>query len=328
MTPRLNRRVFTTALAVGATGVLPLRAAAQDWPQKPITVVIPAVAGGMSDGFVTLLGDFLKKELGQPVVMDFRGGAGGTIATKHVTQALPDGHVLLLGNIGPLAISPALDPQLNYDASKDVTPIALIITSPNVLVVAPKSPIRTVQDLIAQAKAKPGKLSFSSAGVGSSHHLAGELFKLRAGVDLMHVPYKGGAPAVADVMGGHVDMMFSNIALVASHVQAGGLRAVALTGRSQNDVFPGVPTVQESGIPGFEVGSWLALVGPAGMPAPVVAKLNDAMNRVLQSEAGKAQLKKFGGEPGTGNAAEFREFMLAEQKKWAEVVKKANIKNV
>lgn len=327
MNLRLNRRAFTAALAAGAAGAVAPGALAQAYPQRPVTVVVPAVAGGMSDGFVTLLGDLMKKEFGQPVVMEFRGGAGGTIATKYVSTAAPDGYTLLLGNIGPLAISPAMDPQLNYDASKDLTPISLIITSPNVLVVNPKSPVQSVQDLVALAKARPGKLSFSSAGVGSSHHLAGELFKLRAGVDMVHVPYKGGAPAVADLIGGHVDMMFSNTALVAQQVQSGALRAVAVTGRGRSQVFPNLPTIGESGMPGYEVTSWLALVGPANMPAAVVGKLNEAMQKVLQSEAGKAQLKKFGGEAGTGTAAEFRDFMLSEQRKWAEVVKKANIKS-
>ena len=305
---------------------MPFTAAAQaSYPQKPVTVVVPSAAGGMSDPFVNLLSEQMRKQFGQPAVMEFRAGGGSTIGTKHVAGAEPDGYTLLLGNIGPLAISPALQ-QVNYNASTDFTPIALIIRSPNVLVVGPKLKVNNVAELIAEAKRQPGKLSFVSSGVGSSHHLAGELFKERTGVDIAHVPYKGGAPAVNDLMGGHVDMMFANTALVVEQVKAGALRPLAGTGRSRAQIFAQVPTMEEAGVKDYDVTSWLGLLGPAKLPQPIVASLNDAMNKALQTEAGKAVVARFAGEAPLGSPAEFGQFIASEQRKWGDLIRKANLK--
>ncbi|MGA0569984.1 Bug family tripartite tricarboxylate transporter substrate binding protein [Variovorax sp. VNK109] len=319
-----RRRVLTAAGAIAA-GSMPKWVVAQTYPHKPVTVVIPSAAGGMSDPFVNLLAEQLRKQFGQTAVMDFRAGGGSVIGSKYVAGAQPDGYTLLLGNIGPLAITPALE-QVSYNPSTDFTPIALIIRSPNLMVVGPKLKVGSVAEVIAEARRQPGKLSYGSSGVGSSHHLAGELFKQRTGVDIVHVPYKGGAPAVNDLMGGHVDMMFGNTALVVEQVKTGVLKPLAFTGRSRNSLFPQVPTMEEAGVADYEVTSWLGLLGPANLPAAVVVALNEAMNAALQTEGGKAVITRFAGEAGTGTPADFRQFIASEQRKWGDVIRKANLK--
>ncbi len=301
-------------------------AQAQDYPSKPIKVVVPAVAGGMTDGFVRIIGDNYQKNWGQPVVMEHRGGAGGIIATQHVATAPADGYTLLMGNIGPLSLNQSLYSSIPYDAEKDLAPVALVATYQNILVVHPSLPVRTVKELIELAKAKPGTLTFSSAGVGQSHHLSGEMFKSQAGVDMVHVPYKGGAPAVTDLVGGHVDMMFSNIPLVIQHIRTGALRALAVTGPKRSAAFPDVPTMIESGLPEYNVISWLALVAPAKTPPEIVKRLNDEAIKALNSEEGRRHLETISADAGVGDPEYLAKFMADERAKWAKVIKAANIK--
>ena len=313
-------------LAVLAAAVLLAPVAfAQDYPHKLIKGVIPAAPGGVTDPFVRLVGDLIHQEWGQPVVMDHRGGAGGIIGAELVAKAAPDGYTLLMGNIGPLALNQFLYRNLPYDPKKDFAPIALITTFDNILVVNPSVPARDVKELIELARAQPGNLTFASAGVGQSHHLSGELFKSQTGVDIVHVPYKGGAPAVTDLLAGHVSMMFSNIPLVAQHIKSGALRAIAVTGPTRNSMFPDVPTVMESGFPNYNVTSWLALVGPAGLPQAIVQRLNAMAMKALASDEAKKHLAVIGAKAGTGDPAYLAKFMDDERAKWAKAITDAKI---
>lgn len=315
------------SIALGAAClVLACSAQAQDYPNKPIKVIVPAVAGGMTDGFVRIIGDNYQKAWGQPVVMEHRGGAGGIIATQYVATSPADGYTLMLGNIGPLSLNQSLYTSIPYDAEKDLAPIALVATYQNILVVHPSLPVRNVKELIELAKSKPGKLSFASAGVGQSHHLSGEMFKSQTGVDMVHVPYKGGAPAVTDLVGGHVDMMFSNIPLVLQHIRSGALRALAVTGPQRSTALPDVPTMIESGLPNYNVISWLALVAPAKTPPQIIKRLNDMAIKALNSEEGRKHLETISAEAGIGDASYLAKFMADERVKWEKIIKAAHIK--
>ncbi|MDO8277074.1 MAG: tripartite tricarboxylate transporter substrate binding protein [Burkholderiaceae bacterium] len=315
-------RLFIMASLIGATAP----AMSQNYPVRPITMVVPAAPGGLTDVFVQLLGEQVRKDLGQPLVMEHRGGAGGIVASKHVAQSAPDGYTFLMGNVGNLAINSGLDPNLSYDVARDFVPVAYVVLFHNVLVVHPSVPAQNVQQLIALAKQQPGKMGYASAGVGQSHHLSGELFKQAVGIDIIHVPYKGAAPAMVDLTGGHVPMMFANIPLAIKHIEAGSLRPLAVTGAKRSESLPNVPTMEEAGVKGYNVYSWLGIVAPAGTPQPIVNRMNEIMAKVMQSEAGKAQLKKINAEPAFGTPAEFGAFMASEQRKWREVIRKGNIK--
>ncbi|MDP3139688.1 MAG: tripartite tricarboxylate transporter substrate binding protein [Burkholderiaceae bacterium] len=321
------RKQFKYLFVVGALcAATPAMAQPAGFPTRPITLVVPAPAGGLIDSFVLLLSEQFRRELGQPLIMDHRGGAGGIVGAKYVAGAAPDGYTLLMGNIGPLAILPGMEPNIGYDAAKDFVPVSMVATFSNVLVVHPSVPAQSVGQIIAQAKANPGKLTYASPGVGQSQHLSGELFKMVTGTNLLHVPYKGAAGAMNDLLGGHVNMMFSNVPLAVKHIQSGALRPLAVTGSTRSRAMPSVPTMEEAGVKGYNVTSWIGVVAPAGTPQPVIARLNAVVARAMQSEAGKAQLEKVDADWAASTPAEFGAFILAEQKKWREVIKKADIK--
>jgi tripartite-type tricarboxylate transporter receptor subunit TctC len=301
-------------------------ASAQDYPTRPVTLVVPYAAGGGNDIMARTAGDQMSPLLGQQIVIENRGGAGGSIATRQVAHAAPDGYTLGLGGTGTLAVDPTLYPNAGYDPRKDFAPIGLIGTSALVLVIHPSIPAHNVKELIAYAKANPGKLNFASAGVGSGIHLAAEYFKVQAGIEMTHVPYKGSAPALADLVGGHVSMYFSSLPPAIGLVKDGKIRALAVTGLKRSPIFPDLPTVSESGLPGFEAVLHYGIVAPAGTPKPIVQKLNAALRQAAMSDELKQKLAADGTEPLASTPEEYAADIDKEETKWSVIVKKSGAK--
>jgi tripartite-type tricarboxylate transporter receptor subunit TctC len=321
---RFLSRLAAAALAVGLLGG---HAEAQsDYPNQPIRLIVPFAAGGATDVLARLLGERLSQSLGQQVVVDNRGGAGGNIGSAQAAKAEPDGYTLLMGAVGTHAINQSIYPKLPYDPIEDFAPVSLVATVPNVLVVNPSVPAQTVQELIALAKSRPGELNFASSGNGTSIHLSGELFKSMTGVDMVHVPYKGSGPAMTDLLGGQVQMMFDNLPSALPNVQAGKLRALGVTGAERSPALPDVPTIEEAGVPGYEALSWFGIFAPAGTPQPVIDKLHDHIVQALADPAMRARLADLGAEPVGSTPQEFASFIRAEAEKWAKVVKEAGVK--
>ena len=315
------------ALAALVTLALPLAAHAQAWPARgPIRFVIPYPPGGASDVTARTLGAKLSEILGQAVVIENRPGANGIIALEQVAKAPPDGYTLLMANLGPNAINPVVYSKLPYDAIRDFAPILLTSIVPQILVVNPALPIRTLGELIAYAKANPGKLNFASAGNGASNHLSGELFNAMAGVKMEHVPYKGDTPAMTDVMAGTVAVMFTTAIAATPHVRTGKLRAIAVTSRKRIPSLADVPTVAEGGVPGFEAVSWGGVMATAGTPPDVVARLNAEFNRILKMPDVAAKLESLGAEIVGGTPDEFATYLKAEIAKWGKVARDNNVK--
>jgi len=321
----MQRRHFLQS--AGASLLLPGFAWAQDkYPSKPVTLVCPYAPGGNADQRSRQIGRYLATVLGQPVLVDNKAGAGGNIGTDMVAKAKPDGYVIGMGNFAPLAVNPSMFDKMPFDPAKDLTPICLIEKGPLILMVRPDSPFKSVKDIIAAAKANPGKLTFASGGLGGSHHLSGELFKQISGIFVTHIPYKGGAPATVDLMGGQVDMMFEQMYSAAPSIRAGKLRALAITSKTRSPLFPDVPTMAESGVPAFEVQNWQGLVGPAGLPAPIVQVLNEACNKALADQAIRQQMLSQGNEIGGGTPQQFAALIKVEAERWGKVVKTAHIR--
>jgi tripartite-type tricarboxylate transporter receptor subunit TctC len=301
-------------------------ASAQDYPTRPITLVVPYSAGGGNDILARIAAEKMSPVLGQQIVIENRGGAGGSIATRQVAKSAPDGYTLGLGGTGTLAVDPTLYPNAGYDPRKDFAPIGLIATSALVLVIHPSIPAHNVKELIAYAKANPGKLTFASAGVGSGIHLAAEYFKVQAGIDMVHVPYKGSAPALADLVGGHVSMYFSSLPPAISLVKDGKLRALAVTGLKRSPIFPELPTIAEAALPGFEAVLHYGIVAPAGTPKPIVTKLNGALRQAVMSDDLKHKLAADGTEPLASTPEEYAADIDKEETKWSAIVKKSGAK--
>ena len=260
------------------------------------------------------------------MIVDNKPGAGGNIGTEAVARAKPDGYTIGMGNFAPLAVNPTMFKKMNFDPAKDLVPVCLIEKGPLVLMVPANSPFKSVKDIIAAAKASPGKLSFASGGLGGSHHLSGEMFKSLAGLSITHIPYKGGAPATTDLMGGQVDMMFEQMYSAAPSIRAGKLRALAITSKTRSPLFPDLPTMAESGVPGFEVQNWQGLVAPAGTPAALIKLLNETVNKALADPAIKEQMLGQGNELGGGTPEQFATLIKSESDRWGKLVKSANIK--
>ena len=322
-----TRRAWLAGSAALALVGLARPAAAQAaWPTKPITFVVPFATGGNTDTLARLIGQKLSVALGQPVVVENKPGAGGNIGSAFVAQAKPDGHTILGGTISSHAINPSIYPKMPYDAVKSFEPVVLIGTSPLVLAVTANAPYRSIEDVVAAAKAKPGEISFASAGNGTSPHLAGELLNSIAGIKLMHVPYKGSGPAVTDVVAGHVPVIFDTVLVVGSHVKAGKLRALAVASSKRAESLPDTPTAAEAGVPGFEVSSWQAVFAPAGTPKEIVRRLNAEIARIMQTPDIRARMAELGFEPAGGPPEELAELQRTDITKWAKVVKEAGIK--
>ncbi|MFY3386120.1 Bug family tripartite tricarboxylate transporter substrate binding protein [Paracidovorax sp. MALMAid1276] len=323
--------IHTAALAAALGALASLPAAAQGtWPTgKPITYVVPFAAGGTTDTLARLIGQQLGPALGTTVVAENKGGAAGSIGSEAAARAAPDGYTMLGGTVSSHAINVSLYPKLGYDPIKSFSPVTLIGTNPVVLVVAASSPHKTLKDVLAAAKGRQGGLSSASAGTGSSQHLAVELLAYKSGVKFTHVPYKGSGPAIQDVIGGQVDMMFDTTVVAAPHIQSGKLRAIAVTSAQRLASMPDVPTVAESGVPelkDFQVQSWQAIFVPAGTPAPIVTRLHDEIRKILAQPDMQTRLKGFGMEPADLNTTQIAAFQKAEVDKWAQVIKAANIK--
>lgn len=315
-----TRLLARSALAACLLPALPA-AHAQSFPTKPITLVVPHSAGGTSDILARTVAAEAAKSLGQTIVIDNKGGANGTIAAKQVASSAPDGYTLLLATASTHGINPSLYPRLSYDAVKDFTPVTLLATVPNVLVIGPKVKAANVQELIAYIRAQGDKTNMGSAGAGTPGHLAGEMFKSAAKLQFTHVPYKGGSPAITDLIGGQIDFMFTTIPGVLPHVKAGTLRALAVTSPERSAALADVPTMAESGLAGFQAVSWHGVVAPAGTPDAVVAKLNAALGGALAAPSVKQRLMEEGARASSVNTAAFGAFIKSEIAAWAQAVK-------
>jgi len=321
----LLQAATATAAATTIGTVLPAAQAQETYPTKPITLIVAYVAGGSADQRARQIGKYMSTALGQSVIVDNRPGAGGNIGTELIARAKPDGYTLGIGNLAPLAVNPSLYKKSTFNPQKDLGMIALIERGPLMLVVKADSPFRSVADVIAAAKSKSGGLSYGSSGAGGAHHLAGEMFKSTAGVDMTHIPYKGGAAAVVDLMGGQLDLVFEPMYSAVPSVKAGKLRALAITSEQRSPLMPEVPTMSEAGVPGFHVENWQGLIGPAGLPRAIVATLNATVNKALADPAIRAQMLGQGNEIGGGTPEQFAAFVRSEAERWGAVVTRNKI---
>jgi tripartite-type tricarboxylate transporter receptor subunit TctC len=313
--------VLTAALALaGASG-----ARAQAYPTHPVRLVVPYPAGGAADILARVIGQKLSERLGEPVIVENRPGAGTAIGAKFVAKAPPDGYTILMGTVSSHAINPALTKDVGYDPVADFAPISLVASLPFILDVNPSVPAHSVAELIALAKRQPGKLTFASAGIGTSNQLAGELFKSMAGIDIVHVPYRGSAPALEDVIAGHVTMMFDLTITSLPQIAAKQVRALAITTPRRSKLVPDLPTVAESGLPGYAVDAWFGLFAPAKTPDTVVSRLNAETVAVMSLPDVRASLAKQGAEPLTSTPADFARYVRSELAKWTKVVHQSRI---
>jgi tripartite-type tricarboxylate transporter receptor subunit TctC len=297
----------------------------EKYPSKPIRLVVPFAPGGSTDIFARLVGERLSTALGQAVVIENRAGAGGNIGAEAVARAVPDGYTLLMATTGVMAINNALYKNMTYDAAKDFEPVVFIASITNVLIVPPELPARNVAELIALAKRQPGQLSFASSGAGASTHMSAELFKTMTGTDILHVPYKGSGQAMPDVISGRVSMMFENMPGAIAHIRAGKVRVLAVTGLKRSPALPEVPTLAESGVPGYESLSWSGFAAPAGTPRDIVQKINRETGAILATAEMRAKLADQGAEAVGGPPEQFAEHVRAEREKWARLVRERGI---
>jgi tripartite-type tricarboxylate transporter receptor subunit TctC len=324
-TPRLL--TFAPAAALLLAMLVTHAALAQAWPARPVRLVVPFAAGaGTNDIMARLVGQHLGAGLGQPVVIENRPGAGGIAGTEAAAKAAPDGSTFLMTNVS-LVISPYLYSKLPYDPQKDFVPVTLVATAPLMLVVHPSVPAKSVKELIALAKAKPGALTYGSGGVGSTPHLAGELFKALAGFDAVHVPYKGGAPALNDLVGGQLSFMIENVPGTMPFARAGKLRALAVTSAKRTPLEPSLPTMAEAGVPSYEVVGWNGIVAVAGTPREIVARLQAETAKVLRSPEVRERLAAMGAEPVGSTPEEFAAFMRAEDARWGRIIREKGIRS-
>lgn len=312
-------------LLVLAISAVALTVHAQSFPAKQVRIVVPFPPGGTSDATARILAQRLTERWGQPVIVDNRGGAGGNIAAEHVARAAPDGHTMLMGTHGTQAINVSLFAKLPYDPVRDFAPITLALTVPNAFLVHPSLPVRSLKEMVALAKARPGELNFASSGYGTMPHMTGELFNLMAGVKIVPILYKGSGPALNDVLGGLVPIMIESLLTTAPHMVSGKLRGIAITSAQRNPAAPELPTVAESGYPGYEGITWVGLLVPAATPREIVALLNFEIVRILQSTETKQRLAQLGATAGGGTPEEFASYIRRETEKWAKVVKAAGL---
>ena len=298
---------------------------AQTWPSKPLRIIVPFAPGGSTDIFARLLGERMAVGLGQSVIIDNRAGAAGNIGADAVAKSAPDGYTLLMATTGVMAINQALYKNMSYDAAKELDPVVFVASITNVLIVSAESTLKSAAEVLATAKQSPGKLSFASSGAGSSTHMSAELFKTMAGVDLLHVPYKGSGPAMLDLIAGRVSLMFENMPGAVPHMKAGRVRALAQTGQKRSPALPEIPTVAEAGVKGYESLSWSGIALPAGAPREVMARLNRDINTILAQPEMRQKLAEQGAEAVGGSPEAFAQHVRHERDKWAGVVRAAGI---
>jgi tripartite-type tricarboxylate transporter receptor subunit TctC len=323
----LTARITRVLLAVCVVGLVASGAEAQgQFPQKPIRLVVPQAPGSATDTLARLLSAELEPILGQKIVIENKPGAAFTIGLDLVAKSAPDGYTLGMGPVGALAISPNMIGKIPYNIARDFQPIALVSRGHLLLAVSPKSNIRSVKELIAEAKKNPGKLTNASSANGSPGHVGGELFKFMTGTQIVHVPYRGGAAATNDLIAGHVQLMFESLNSIAPHAKSGRVRGLAVSGARRSPAFPDLPTVAEAGVPGYDAPTWSGVIGPAGIPRPVVMKLNAAINRAITTPAFIERFGKIGDEPAGGSPEQFAETIAKESAKWADVIKRSGAK--
>jgi tripartite-type tricarboxylate transporter receptor subunit TctC len=312
--------------AAGSAAIVPAFAIAQDkYPSKAITWICPYAAGGNADSRSRQVAKVMGTLLGQPIIIDNKAGAGGNIGTEAIARARPDGYTLGMGNFAPLAVNHALFKKLNFDPFNDLVPIGLIEKGPLILMVRNDSPYKSVKDVVAAAKAAPGKLSYASGGIGGTHHLSGALFEHAAGIDMIHAPYKSGSAGATDLMGGQVNMMFEQMYAAMPSIKGGKLRALAITSKSRSPLAPDIPTMAEQGFPEVEVLNWQGLIGPKGMSPDLIRQLNAVLNKALQDPDLKEKILSQGNEVGGGTPEQFAALIKAEAPRWGRVVKDAKI---
>lgn len=299
---------------------------AQGYPNRPIRFVSPYPPGGAVDILARFLGQHLHDSLGQPVIVENRAGGSGIVGTAAVAKAPPDGYTLLMGSSGPLAVNPSLFPDLPYDTLRDLAPITMVAIVPSILAVHPSVPVKSVKELIAFAKANPGKLNFSSSGNGGSGHLAGEMFNLMAGIKMIHIPYRGTGPSVIGLLTGEVSLSVENMLSLLPHVKVGKARGLAVTSMKRSQAAPELPTIAESGLPGYSAGPWFAILAPAGTPRDVLGVLNREFLRILRRPDVVKRLSTDGGDVVAGTPEELAEYVRTEIRSWAKVIREANIK--
>jgi tripartite-type tricarboxylate transporter receptor subunit TctC len=315
-------RALVFALALAACG----GAWAQSYPAKAIRFIVPFPPGGSADILARAIGQKAGEGLGQSLVVENRPGAGTAIGAEALAKSPADGYAVMIGTVSSHAINPALNPKLSYDPVKDFTPISLVASIPFAMIVHPSVPAKSVREFISLAKSKPGSLNYSSAGNGTSNHLAGELLKSMAGIEIVHIPYKGSAPALNDLVAGQVSMMFDLVLTAAPHVKSGAVRGLAVTGAKRSAALPDLPTVAESGIAGYEVSAWFGIFAPAGVPQPVTQRLNAEFVKALQQPDLRQRLASQGAEPLTSTPDEFTAYLRSEIAKWTKVVKDSGMK--
>ena len=319
--------MFTRLVIALCLVVSPVVAAAADgYPSKPVRFVVTFPPGGPTDTIVRVIGQRLTDSWGHPMILDNRGGAGGIVGTEIVARAAPDGYSFLVGTAGGMTINPALRPKLSYDPFRDFAPVGMLVNNPQILVAHPAIAAKNVKELVALAKAKPGQLNFASAGTGTATHLGLELLKLTANIDVVHVPYKGGAPAVTDLIAGQVQLLWVSIPSVLPHVKTGRLRALAVSTAKRSAAAPDIPTVAESGYPGFEYSNWNALFAPAGTSPRVVQQVNAAVVKILNEPDVAQKLVALGADPAPGTPQELARYMRADHERWKKVIRTAGIK--
>ena len=321
----MNRRVLVHAIAAAAV-LLAGQAQGQSYPNRPVRMVVPFAAGGGTDAVGRVLAPRLSELLGQQIVIDNRAGANGAIGTAEVKRAAADGYTVLLGAAGTMVVAPNLDAKLPFDTEKDFVPIALAATSPFIVAVGSGVPVNSIAQLIALAKTQPGKINYGSSGTGGAPHLAGELFKRMAGVDLTHVPYRGLAPAMTDLLGGQIQLLFVDVSIAMPQAKAGKIKALAITSAQRSPVAPELPTVAEAGVAGYAAGTWYGMFVPAGTPEPVVRRLTSDTTRALESTEVRERLIALGAEAAPLSGESFRSYVRQELAKWGQLVRDANIK--
>jgi tripartite-type tricarboxylate transporter receptor subunit TctC len=326
---RYLSHIAKLAIAAACLITAPMFAAAQPYPNRPIHLVVGFPPGGINDIVARIVGQKMSESLGQPVIVENRGGAGGTIGADWVSKATSDGYTLLLGSVSNLAMAPSLYASLPYDPTKDFTPVGLVAAAPNIMVVNPDFPVHSVKDLIELAKQKPGTINYASAGIGTSNHLTVELLKVMADIDIVHVPYRGDGPAIAAVLAGQVPMQFPTLPVALPYIKSGKLRAVAVSSSTRSPLLPEVPTVAESGgLPEFAVSIWVGIVAPPGTPKEIVDRLNAEIRKAVALPDIREHLEALGTDPASDTPEQFSAYIAAETAQWLKVARAAKIKPI